>query len=168
MWWSLRLGRWTATTVQKTTQKQNVKIAIFCYLNSKKVNLFKFGTVFRVPIGYYAVHVWDRRNAFQYWLKNVQLKVISMSPLFAIRMSVKKQWICFSPVKIVTSLGEFCVAYLSKFEELIKLCQKHGMIIESRNCLKCNERIHIDFNQKQFRCDQRCEVGNDEFSTDST
>ena len=38
------------------------------------------------------------------------------------------------------SEGEFCVAYSTKFEELIKLCQKNGMFPESRHCLKCNER----------------------------
>ena len=55
--------------------------------------------------------------------------LVCLSSLFAIRMlSPQTMNLPLTCENCFLSYGEFCLAYSSKFEELIKLCQKHGMM----------------------------------------
>lgn len=49
---------------------------------------------------------------------------------------------------------QFWVEYGGKMERVIKLCQDHGVILKTKNCIKCGEVCRLDIHRLAFRCDK--------------
>ena len=98
----------------------------------------------------------DRRNAFKYLLKSVQTISVHVG-----RHNLQ-YFLCYLyPVNIVSfQMVNFCVTYSCEYKEVIKLCQRHGIIPQIRNYRKCTEltvlllpkvwRSQVGTNTRQF------------------